>query len=69
MQPSQPTQQRRSYLITLTTTTPTERTAMRNALWRLNASELLPGLFLVSLTPSERQALARRFGGLRIRQR
>lgn len=60
-------EKRRSYLISITSDDKTERTAMRNALWRLHASEVLPGLFLVPMTQSERRALARRFSRLRIR--
>lgn len=62
MQPSR----RRSYLITLPTTEK-QRIAMRNALYRLGAKEILPGLYLVSLSESERASLTQRFGGRRIR--
>lgn len=60
---------RKSYLVTITTSDPTQKTAMRNALWRLGGQEILPGLYLVALTPAEHQALARRFGGMRVRAR
>lgn len=59
---------RHSYLISITTHDRRERTAMRNALWRHGASEVLPGLFLVALTDGERQGLTRRFGKVRIKQ-
>lgn len=58
---------RQSYLVSLTARDQTQKTAMRNALWRLGGREILPGLYLVALTPAERQALARRFGELRLR--
>lgn len=59
--------QRKAYLITLTTTDAVQRTAMRNALWRLGASEILPGLYLAYLTAAERQRLSHKFG-VRIRE-
>jgi len=64
-----PQQIRRPYLISVTTHEPSERTAMRNALWRLQAKEVLPGLFWVGLTDEEKQRLARRFVGMRARAR
>jgi hypothetical protein len=67
MSTPQPT--RRSYLISVTTRDQAARTAMRNALWRLRASEVLPGLFLVALTDGERATLTRRFGEMRIKER
>lgn len=62
-----PQTRRKTYLISVTTGE--QRTAMRNALWVLGGSEILPGLFLVALTDGERQGLERRFGKVRIRQR
>jgi hypothetical protein len=59
--------QRRSYLITLPTTSQTTRTAMRNELYRLGAREILPGVYLCALTDGERQQLSRRFAGVRLR--
>lgn len=59
--------QRRSYLVTLPTTSQAQRTAMRNELYRLGAREILPGLYLAALTDGERQRLSQRFGGLRLR--
>jgi len=57
---------RRSYIITLTTTDQKQKTAMRNALWRLGASELLPGLYVVKLTWPEYRKLANRFSKMQI---
>lgn len=54
--------QRRSYIITLTTQDPKQKTAMRNALWRLGAKERLPGVYTASLTAAEYAQLSRRFG-------
>lgn len=61
------TPHRRQYLISITENDRTKRTAMRNALHRHGAREMLPGVFVVALTEGERRALARRFGGARIR--
>jgi hypothetical protein len=58
---------RRSYLISVSERGKTARTAMRNALFRLNGKEVLPGLFWVALTDEERAALGRQFGKVRIR--
>lgn len=58
---------RRQYLISLSENDRARRTAMRNALHRHGAREVLPGLFMVALTEEERRDLSRRFGGARIR--
>ena len=60
--------QRRSYLISLTNKDRQQRTRMRNALWRLHASEVLPGLYLAYLTDEEHRRLSQRCG-VRIRAR
>lgn len=59
---------RRPYIISLTAKNKEQRTAMRNALWRLNASEVLPGLYLAYLSQDEHKCLTRRFG-VRVRPR
>ena len=59
---------RRSFLISIANGDQKQRTAMRNALCRQDGREILPGLFLVSLTDSEKATLMRRFGYLRVRQ-
>jgi hypothetical protein len=56
------TTQKRSYLIRLADTEPKRRSLMRNALYRLGATEILPGLYLAHLTAAECQSLSRRFG-------
>jgi hypothetical protein len=58
---------RRSYLISVSERGQTARTAMRNALFRLNGKEVLPGLFLVALSEEEKAALGQKFGQVRIR--
>lgn len=60
--------QRRAYLISLTAKDQQQRTRMRNALYRLNASEVLPGLYLAYLTTKQHQRLSQRYG-VRVRAR
>lgn len=60
---------RRSFLIAITENDLKKRATMRNALWRLGGKEILPSLYIVALTPAERQALARRFRKIRVRER
>lgn len=58
----------RAYLISITRGTREERTAMRNAVWKLGGRAILPDLYYVTLTDAQKASLDRRFGGLRIRQ-
>ena len=59
---------RRSYLISLSAHDQKQRTEMRNTLAKLNASEILPGVFVAALTPDERAKLTQKYANLRVKQ-